>query len=612
MEAVSHSMSADPSQHHEELIERINALRTKQRFCDVTVVVKGEEFQAHKLVLAAASPFFLSLLESQMKERTEDLIKIELQEATIPVMEEVLAYVYTGNVSLTTENGHDLIATTDYLLLPGLKTMAEDFLKLHLTIENSVFNYYFAEKYQCCGLKEESCKMINENFRKVMETADFLSLDENQVVNWVSSDDVIVEAEQDIFEGILRWVLHNRSEREGKFFKLFQQVRLSSVSHEYLFNELLNEELIKTNLDCVNFVMECVKLIFNCRAESSVKPARKCLKRNENVIFVCGGRKALCYLPAENKWQKLMNTTLEHKDHCMIQYRDRVYVFSAQIVEKNQSHVVEFYTPSTNSWGAIQTKFEYGDEEFTGLFVLDDNKGWWILTNSESEHDSYIGEYNPDKNIWEGSYRHIGRWGACFVTDGHYIFIIGGTLAGSEDITATTKVEKFFPDDLAEDEDEDEDEDGEVKFAKLAPMNEARHDAFGAAMNGKIYVAGGKQRDENSLSERVLASCEVYDPSTDEWQVMPSLNVPRYSASMVCFKGALYVVGGLKSTGGSKCGELSVEMFDSGVNEWHKKSNIPEATDDEEQVKLKRNKETVIRYNACFATVHKNCLDDWE
>ena len=84
METLSHSMSADPSQHHEELIERIDALRTKQRLCDVTVVVKGEEFQAHKLVLAASSPFFLSLLESQMKERTEDVIKIELQEATAP------------------------------------------------------------------------------------------------------------------------------------------------------------------------------------------------------------------------------------------------------------------------------------------------------------------------------------------------------------------------------------------------------------------------------------------------------------------------------------------------------------------------------------------------
>ena len=77
---------------------------------------------------------------------------------------------------------------------------------------------------------------------------------------------------------------------------------------------------------------------------------------------------------------------------------------------------------------------------------------------------------------------------------------------------------------------------------------------------------------------------------------MPSLNVPRDSASMVCFKGALYVVGGLKS---SNCGALSVEMFDSVADQWQEKSNIP----------VKGKKETIC-FNACFATVHKNCLDD--
>jgi len=74
---------------------------------------------------------------------------------------------------------------------------------------------------------------------------------------------------------------------------------------------------------------------------------------------------------------------------------------------------------------------------------------------------------------------------------------------------------------------------------------------------------------------------------------MPSLNVPRYSASMVCFKGALYVVGGMKSVSG--CGELSVEMFDSGVNEWRMKSTIPTGDKD-------------IHYKACFATVRSGLV----
>ena len=61
-------------------------------------------------------------------------------------MEDVLQYIYTGNVSVTEESAHNLIAITDYLLLPGLKTVACNFLKENLTIENCIFNYYFASQ----------------------------------------------------------------------------------------------------------------------------------------------------------------------------------------------------------------------------------------------------------------------------------------------------------------------------------------------------------------------------------------------------------------------------------------------------------------------------------
>ena len=119
MAAVSRPMTADPTQHRQEHVERLDSLRRNECFCDVTVAAKGQEFKAHNAVLAAASPFFLSLLESDMRERNEQLIRIELEEATASVMEDVLKYVYTGNVSTTKESSHNLIATADYLLLPG-------------------------------------------------------------------------------------------------------------------------------------------------------------------------------------------------------------------------------------------------------------------------------------------------------------------------------------------------------------------------------------------------------------------------------------------------------------------------------------------------------------
>ena len=162
MEALSEPMtSVDPSDCRQELVGRLDILRRYQNFCNVKVVVKDKELAAHKAVLAAASPFFLSLLTSDMRESKEHLIRIELEEATASVMEDVLHYIYTGNVSVTEENAHNLMATADYLLLPGLKTMVGRYLIEILTNENCVFNYYFADKYQCAEVKEKACEMIN-------------------------------------------------------------------------------------------------------------------------------------------------------------------------------------------------------------------------------------------------------------------------------------------------------------------------------------------------------------------------------------------------------------------------------------------------------------------
>jgi len=62
-------VAAEPSEYRQELVERLDILRRNQSFCDVKVVVKEKEFAAHKAVLAAASPFFFSLLTSDMHER---------------------------------------------------------------------------------------------------------------------------------------------------------------------------------------------------------------------------------------------------------------------------------------------------------------------------------------------------------------------------------------------------------------------------------------------------------------------------------------------------------------------------------------------------------------
>lgn len=121
-------------------------------------------------------------------------------------------------------------------------------------------------------------------------------------------------------------------------------------------------------------------------------------------------------------------------------------------------------------------------------------------------------------------------------------------------------------------------------------------------MNNKVYVAGGQW-----AWDIVLSSCEVYNPSTNEWQLMPSLKVPRFGASMVCFGERLYVFGGHKfQIRNLSCPrELTVEEFGSEMKEWAEKSVIPLKCFEsaEEQKKAE------IRFWACSARLHKGVID---
>ena len=64
--------------------------------CDITLVVRNGEFKAHRKVLSEASPFFEKLLNSDMKECKEGVVRLEI--FTDSLMRSTLEFIYTGNV----------------------------------------------------------------------------------------------------------------------------------------------------------------------------------------------------------------------------------------------------------------------------------------------------------------------------------------------------------------------------------------------------------------------------------------------------------------------------------------------------------------------------------
>ena len=174
-----------------------------------------KEFKAHRNVLSAVSPFFCKLLQSDMKENREGIVRFE--EISGAVIEDVLEFIYTGSVEVTEENSKDLIAAANYLLIPSLKKLSGRFLERTMAKSNCISTFYFGEMYQCDELITNTRKFIHANFASVAEMDEFLNLEAKEVERWISSDEISVAVEGDVFKIVLKWIEQNKSERKVSF-----------------------------------------------------------------------------------------------------------------------------------------------------------------------------------------------------------------------------------------------------------------------------------------------------------------------------------------------------------------------------------------------------------
>lgn len=113
-----------------------------------------------------------------------------------------------------------------------------------------------------------------------------------------------------------------------------------------------------------------------------------------------------------------------------------------------------------------------------------------------------------------------------------------------------------------------------------APAPGARTEIAAAALDGKIYVAGGFSRPSLSsvLDFAISRDVEVYDPAADSWTHTTPMPAGRHHMGMVALDGYVYVVGGFAKSGLSVWHAVnSVYRFDPKTQEWRERAPMPTA-----------------------------------
>ena len=556
-------------------------MQPKNDASDFTLILKhGQEMRVSRNEIAAASDFFSTLLNSDMRENKEGTVRLE--HITEACMRDVLEFIRSGSVEITTpENAKELIEAAEYLLLDSLKTSSEKYLVQEtLTSSNCMSIYYFAEQYRCQELTMKTRQFILSNFAAVSESQDFLSLDNQQVVEWICSDDVAVSTEDVIFKVIVRWIQHSKSERKGKFEELFRYVRLSFISRDYLLSDVLANDLVSGCSNCLKLAKDAVE--------------GKCSFQSPRIFFdthlvVYMGKETFCYEPDGDKWYKLADTHLTYTNtntnpYCpgpykMCSCQGKLFVFpnSANVCHKK----AEKFDPSLNGWTTFDYQTGQASRQTFGLavvrgqlFAVHNDPSEWVRTRSNAFLPRHfmtsfcVSKYNFKSNTWTvvhcNRHKPVAARDACIIAMDRYLYVIGGLMLTDLDSISppyridTTSLHSGMRDG------------GNLSWDRITEMKKPRTGACGTAAHGKIFIAGGLVR-----GGCYCVSCEVYNIEADEWQLIASLNSPRIFGSMVYLKGILYVVGGRGHDQNYDKRVMAVESYDFEEKKWKEKTKLP-------------------------------------
>ena len=539
---------------------------------DITLAVKdGKEFQSHRSVLSQASSFFEKLFNSDMKENNEGVIRLEMVAES--QMADILEFIYTGSVQISTqENAENLIELADYLLLSNLKAFAGKCLEKHITTANCISIYHLAEKYLCQGLIASCRKFIHSNFSSVAESDDFLNLSSHEVEKWISSDEIAIDDEENVFELILRWIDHDKSQRRVQFRDLFRRVRLTCISRDFLARNIATHDLVKGDEECLESIFLALQW-YDRSADCDTPrphPPRRALERDVIVVTVCGRERPLFhtnfYLPSTEQWYRLPSTSCEPTR--VFSHRGKVFVVTKDIA-RSQCYDPVLHRWSAAPWTKLDSSLAFMKLEYTSLQIRDvlvvKDQVCFIVAEG---HSYALWRFNLDLNSMTPLFHWLKKASFCTAVVDRVLYVIGGRT-----LNDYNGIDVYHRNALSDSSSFDTEGN---EWKEIAPLKEARRDAFGVSKNDeKIFIAGG-----HGIFDDWLNSCEVYNIATNEWQFIARLTVQRAFGKMVVIDKTIYVLGGrVKNPFQDPCdfpdGKKAVECYDEETDKWNDRTTIP-------------------------------------
>lgn len=254
----------------------------------------------------------------------------------------------------------------------------------------------------------------------------------------------------------------------------------------------------------------------------------------------------------------------------------KLYVFGAIAPGWKPKSLVYEYDPDNNTWtkkknmplglhhvAAVELDgkiymmggFKYPDAAKPGEKP---NPGWQPIDNAW--------EYDPAADTWKAlAPMPTKRGSSNAVVHGGKIYVIGG--ASMHPGSKETFIHPARPH-RAVDANEVYDPATDT-WEKRSPMPTARNHAAAGMANNKIYVIGGRVGAAFITRGSSVNIVEEYDPATDQWgPLKAAIPTARSAVAFATYRGKIYVAGGEDQDSRKLSAFRAVEAYDPATNTW--------------------------------------------
>ncbi|XP_054058847.1 kelch-like protein 2 isoform X3 [Rissa tridactyla] len=476
--------------------------------CDVTIVAEDMEIAAHRVVLAACSPYFHAMFTGEMSESRAKRVRIkEVDGWTLRML---IDYIYTAEIQVTEENVQVLLPAAGLLQLQDVKRTCCEFLESQLHPINCLGIRAFADMHACTDLLNKANTYAEQHFSDVVLSEEYLNLGVEQVCSLISSDKLTIASEEKRVE---------------------------------------EEILVKNSSACKDYLIEAMKYhLLPTEQRALMKSTRTKLRTPASLpklMMVVGGqapkaiRSVECYDFKEERWHQVAELPSRRCRAGMVYMGGMVYAvggFNGSL----RVRTVDSYDPVKDQWTSVANmqdrRSTLGAAVLNGLLYA-------VGGFDGSTGLSSVEVYNLKTNEWfHVAPMNTRRSSVGVGVVGGKLYAVGGYDGASRQCLSSVECYDANTN----------------EWTYVAEMSTRRSGAGVGVLNNLLYAVGGHD------GPLVRKSVEVFDPVASTWKQVADMNMCRRNAGVCAVNGLLYVVGGDDGS----CNLSTVEYYNPTTDKW--------------------------------------------